>query len=57
VQFESEANIEATPAKKFIRSYSRKGTPWDNAVIESFHAPIKREWLNRFVIQHLSHTH
>lgn len=57
VQFVSKAYIEATPAKDFIRSYSRKGTPWDNAVIESFNALIKREWLNRFVIQHLSHAH
>ena len=29
------------------RSYSKKGYPWDNACIESFHALIKREWLNR----------
>lgn len=26
-------------------SYSRKGNPWDNACIESFHSLIKREWL------------
>lgn len=57
VQYISKAYIEATPAENFIRSYSRKGNPWDNAVIESFHALIKREWLNRFVIQHLSHAH
>ena len=42
-QFVSKAYIEATPADKFIRSYSLKGTPWDNAPIESFHALIKRE--------------
>ncbi|MBV7392536.1 integrase core domain-containing protein [Enterococcus sp. ALS3] len=24
-------------------SYSRKGTPYDNAGIESFHAPLKKE--------------
>ncbi|WP_233457047.1 integrase core domain-containing protein [Blautia producta] len=24
---------------------------WDNACIESFHALIKREWLNRFKIR------
>lgn len=29
-------------------SYSRKGNPWDNAPIESFHALIKREWLCRY---------
>lgn len=57
VQFVSKAYIEATPAKNFIRSYSNKGNPWDNAVIESFRALIKREWLNRFVIQNLSHAH
>lgn len=57
VQYISKAYLEATPASRFIRSYSNKGTPWDNAVIESFHALIKREWLNRFVIKHLKHAH
>lgn len=33
------------------RSYSRKGDPWDNACIESFHDLIKREWLNRVRIK------
>lgn len=56
-QYVSKAYIEATPASGFIRSYSKKGTPWDNACIESFHALIKREWLNRFVIKNLKHTH
>jgi len=31
-------------------SYSKKAFPWDNACIESFHALIKREWLNHFKI-------
>lgn len=44
----SAAFKEAT--EDFINNYSRKGYPWDNACIESFHALIKREWLNRFVI-------
>ncbi len=57
VQYVSKTYIDALPVGNFIRSYSQKGTPWDNAVIESFHALIKREWLNRFVIQHLSHAH
>ena len=57
MQFVSKSYIEATPVGSFIRSYSIKGTPWDNAVIESFHALIKREWLNRFVIKHLKHAH
>lgn len=28
-----------------VTSYSWKGSPWDNACIESFHSLIKREWL------------
>lgn len=32
-------------------SYSRKANPWENACMESFHALIKREWLNRFRIR------
>lgn len=38
------------------RSYSKKGDPWDNACIESFHAIIKREWLKRFDILNLPHA-
>jgi len=37
-------------------SYSKKGDPWDNAVIESFHAIIKREWIKRFKIKNLEHA-
>lgn len=46
VQFVSK-NYKETLGSAFIRSYSRKGNPWDNACIESFHALIKREWLNK----------
>ncbi|MCT4619375.1 MAG: IS3 family transposase, partial [Marinisporobacter sp.] len=56
-QYVSKSYIEATPAVNFIRSYSQKGTPWDNACIESFHALIKREWLNRFIIKNVKHAH
>lgn len=56
-QYVSRSYLEATPAGKYIHSYSRKGNPWDNACIESFHALIKREWLNRYVIQNLKHAH
>ncbi|MGN1157569.1 MAG: IS3 family transposase [Agathobacter sp.] len=38
-------------------SYSGKGNPWDNACIESFHALIKREWLNRFRIRDYDHAY
>lgn len=56
-QYVSKGYLEATPAGHFIHSYSNKATPWDNACIESFHALIKREWLNRFVIKNLDHAH
>lgn len=45
-QYVSESYRQALGAS-FKLSYSRKGNPWDNACIESFHALIKREWLNR----------
>lgn len=56
-QYVSRSYLEATPAGQYIHSYSKKGNPWDNACIESFHALIKREWLNRYVIQNLKHAH
>jgi putative transposase len=55
-QFVSEAYKKETPLATFIRSYSQKATPWDNACIESFHALIKREWLHRYVIKDLTHA-
>ena len=48
-QYVSHAYREITA--KYQLSYSRKGYPYDNACIESFHALIKREWLNRFKIR------
>lgn len=36
---------------EMIHSYSRKGTPYDNAPIESFHSIIKREKLSRNVLK------
>ncbi|WP_242843234.1 IS3 family transposase [Kineothrix alysoides] len=39
------------------RSYSKKAYPWDNACIESFHALIKREWINRFKILDYDHAY
>ena len=53
IQHTCSAYKEATEG--FINSYSKKAFPWDNACIESFHALIKREWLNRFKI--LDHNH
>ena len=44
-------------AEEILLSYSGKGNPWDNACIESFHALIKREWLNRFRIRDYEHAY
>ena len=48
-QYVSQAYMQETSQMR--HSYSKKGYPWDNACIESFHSLIKREWLNRFKIQ------
>ena len=52
-QYVSEAFQKAT--KGMIHSYSKKAYPWDNACIESFHALLKREWINRFKIFNYAH--
>jgi putative transposase len=44
-------------ASKMVLSYSKKAYPWDNACIESFHAIIKREWINRFRIKNYHHAY
>ena len=54
-QYVCNGYLEET--KDCIRSYSKKAYPWDNACIESFHALIKREWLNRFKILDYKHAH
>lgn len=54
VQYTSD--IYKNETEGVIRSYSSKGNPWDNACIESFHALIKREWLNRFYIKDIEHA-
>lgn len=54
-QYVSKEYKKAT--NKMQRSYSKKAYPWDNACIESFHALIKREWLNRFKIQNFNQAY
>lgn len=54
-QYVSEAFQKAT--KGMIHSYSKKAYPWDNACIESFHALLKREWINRFKIFNYAYAH
>ena len=55
VQYTSAAYFDETTG--ILKSYSEKANPWDNACIESFHALIKREWLNRFMIQDIKPAH
>jgi len=55
VQYTCAAYQKST--EEFINSYSRKANPWDNACIESFHALIKREWINRFKILDYNHAY
>lgn len=54
-QYVSKEYKRAT--SKMQLSYSKKAYPWDNACIESFHALIKREWLNRFKIRGYEHAY
>lgn len=55
IQYVCREYVEATAGMK--RSYSKKAYPWDNACIESFHALLKREWLNRFKIKNYDHAY
>lgn len=55
IQYTSVSYYDETDG--ILKSYSSKANPWDNACIESFHALIKREWLNRFDIQDINHAH
>lgn len=54
-QYVSEVFHKATEG--MIHSYSKKAYPWDNACIESFHALLKREWINRFKIFNYTHAY
>ena len=42
-QYTSEAFREQLKKYEIIASFSRKGCPYDNACIESFHATLKKE--------------
>lgn len=54
-QFVSELYKKLTTG--ITTSYSRKGNCWDNAVIEAFHANIKREWFSRFMPYDFEHAY
>lgn len=55
IQYTSQDYLNFTD--QIEKSYSPKGSPWDNACIESFHALIKREWLWRFKIRDYAHAY
>ncbi|GFI41343.1 hypothetical protein IMSAGC017_01386 [Thomasclavelia cocleata] len=42
IQSDREVHYTSQKYKELICSYSRKGNPWDNVCIESYHALIKR---------------
>ena len=45
-QYTSEEFHKDRETKKIIQSFSKKGCPYDNACIESFHAILKKEEVN-----------
>ena len=46
-QYTSHVFEECLKEKGIIHSFSRKGTPYDNACIESFHSILKKEEVNQ----------
>ena len=46
-QYTSKMVREALSAKKFVQSFSKSGSPYDNAVAEAFFRYLKEEELNR----------
>ena len=51
------SNDYKNAAEGMTLSYSKKAYPWDNACIESFHALLKREWINRYKIKNYNHAY
>lgn len=45
-QYTSEKFNTCLTSKKMVHSFSRKGNPYDNACIESFHSLLKKEEIN-----------
>lgn len=46
IQFTSQKFEACVEANQMIHSFSRKGNPYDNACIESFHSLLKKEEVN-----------
>ena len=56
IAWELSRTLEAKWVVETINK-AKKAFPWDNACIESFHALIKREWINRFKILDYNHAY
>lgn len=52
-QYKSEIYMKTIENSNIIQSYSKKGYPYDNAWIESFHKSIKQEKLKHFEIPNM----
>ena len=46
-QYSSQDYINLLKENEMVISMSKKGDPYDNACIESFHSTIKKEWIHR----------
>ena len=46
-QYTSQLFEDMLASRNMVHSYSRKGNPYDNACIESFHSILKKEEINR----------
>ena len=55
-QYTSRAFMEFLELMDLRQSFSKKGCPYDNAVIESFHASLKKELIYRFTFNSFEHA-
>lgn len=51
-QYTSSRFCRELENRGFVQSFSRKGCPYDNAVMESFFKPLKREFPPRLQVRH-----
>jgi len=56
VQYTAKTFVEFCQRHEIRQSMSRVGTPYDNAVMESFFGKFKREHMNHFSLKNVEHT-
>lgn len=56
-QYKSDIYKQILSENNIIQSYSKKGYPYDNAWIESFHKAIKQEKLKHYEIKSLNEAY